>query len=232
MLARRRRPDRRLRDGWAGPARDRRKGGERSEAAGGEAGRRAGGRGWVGRGPPGLVAKPVKSQSGGLAGLEARGDLPADAKWERRGRGAWLLSLLVRTRQGSARAGGGVRGPSQPARPPRLLRNSGETDSSSAALLPRGFPGYGASNPGGLPFRGPTGCPSRVESVATAWRHPAHPAAAARIRTEVYGDVRQLMGHGRGPPRWCPRENLLCVGAGGSRDGTELQPSLVALCAS
>lgn len=150
-----------------------------------------------GCGRPGLVAKPVKSQSGGPQATPLRGaaNFP---RTRRRGLRGTAFSLLVRPpgagRGGDARAGG----PSLPA-PSCPLRNSGEKDRLfPALLLPSGFPGYRGSNPDGFlcvvpPPARRQGERDRRVVTSTASR------PAARLRAERWlGGVLQAMGHGCG----------------------------------
>ena len=146
-------PGGRLRDGGAGPAPE---GGEarRAERGGGRRGGEAAARGWVGRGLPGLVAKRVKSQSGGPADLQARGDLPANATPGLRGRGVGVggpssFRFWFGLRVGAA---AGMLAQTVPACQAALalaqLRGNGSTPPGPS--FPSGFPGCRASNPDGF----------------------------------------------------------------------------------
>lgn len=179
MLARRRRPDGRLRDGGAGRASDGGRRGEPSEASGGEA---------AGRGVGGARLARACCETGEVT--------------KRRPPRAWRRAATSSRRRtpfafgsdsaGVGAGGRGCPGPSQPARPPQLLSNSGITiRSSRALLLPSGFPGCWASNPRGFPSVVRPPASRGGESVAPARRHPPHPAAAAaaacrgRVRSTV-----------------------------------------------
>lgn len=172
------RRDGRLRDGGGRTGRREGKRGEPRRLRAAE--RRAG---WVGREWPGLVAKRVKSQSGGPAEWEARGPP--------RGRhsGDAAPFAFGSDAAGSAQAGGSVRGTraEMSGSQPRGCTTS-EKLSSSRPLLPSGFPGYQAWNTRASPPR------ALARAAGERGAHGGDPPPPPL------------------PPPWCPRENLESVG--------------------